>query len=127
MIFTSSSITSVIPQYPVCGLFLPSPKFGVILILAENFDPSFLIKFVLVLCSPDSLASLSHPKTFCKTISPGEKIETLLIPTNSSDGYPKTFSAPSFMFVIKPSISQIITLFIFFFLEFSNVHPESLK
>ena len=51
-ILTSSSITSVIPQYPVCGLFFPLPKFGVILIFAANFEPSFLIKLVLVICSP---------------------------------------------------------------------------
>ena len=83
---TSSSITSVIPQYPVWGLSFPSAKFGVILILAANFEPSFLIKLVFVVCSPVSLASLNHPRTFWRTISPGEKIDTLLIPTNSSEG-----------------------------------------
>ena len=49
-ILTSSSITSVIPQYPVWGLSLPSAKFGVIFILAANFEPSFLIKLVFVMC-----------------------------------------------------------------------------
>ena len=61
---TSSDISSVIPQYPVCGFSFPLAKFGVILIFAENSLPSFLTKFVLVTCSPVLLAFLSQPKTF---------------------------------------------------------------
>ena len=81
---TSSSIGTVTPQYPVCRLFFPLAKVGVILILAFNFFPSLFKKYVLVLCSPCLIAFESHIPTFCITISPGEKRDTLFFPTNSS-------------------------------------------
>ena len=54
----------------------------------------------------------SSSTIFINDISPGEKIETLLMLINSLELYPKIFSAWLFIFRIKPSISHIITLFI---------------
>ena len=46
-ISTFSSITSVIPQYPVWGLLLPLAKFGVILHFALNYLTMYLIIVML--------------------------------------------------------------------------------
>ena len=75
--FTSSFIGIVIPQYPVGGLLLPFLYVGVIFIAALNFLPSFLIKYVLVLCSPFFSAEESQTPTFWITTSPAENKETL--------------------------------------------------
>ena len=85
-IFTSSLIGIVIPQYPVWGLFFPFLKVGVIFIAALNLDPSFLIKYVLVLCSPSLIADESHFPTFWITTSPDENKDTLFLPISSSFG-----------------------------------------
>ena len=55
-ILTSSSIGTVIPQYPVCGLFFPFANVGVILISALNLLPFLFMKKVLVLYEPFLLA-----------------------------------------------------------------------
>ena len=59
--------------------------------------PSFFIKLVFVSYEPFSFAIFNQPKTFCKTISPGEKIETLML-INSLELYPK-FSQLGYSFL----------------------------
>jgi hypothetical protein len=61
---TSSSIGTVIPQYPVCGLFLPLAKVGVIFTAALNLLPSLFIKYVFVEYSPFFIDLDSQVPTF---------------------------------------------------------------
>ena len=68
--------------------------------------------------SPFLTAVSNHPATFCRTISPGEKIETRFMPINYSFLYPNICSAPSFIVSITPSISHVIVLFIYIYLKY---------
>ena len=115
--FTSSFIGIVIPQYPVGGLFLPFLYVGVIFMAAFHFVPSFLIKYVLVLCSPFFRAEESQTPTFWITTSPEENIETLFFPTSYSLVYPNNFSPSGFIVSISPSKSHVITLFMNIYLN----------
>ena len=108
---TSSFITSVTPQYPVCALSLPLANVGVILIFALIFSLFLFKKYVFPTYSPFLTASSNQPATFCKTISPGEKSDTLFLPIISSLEYPNICTAPSFIVNILPSISHVIVLF----------------
>ena len=84
---TSSLITSVTPLYPVCALSFPFANVGVILIFALIFSLFLFIKYVFPTYSPCLTASSNQPATFCKTISPGEKSDTLFLPIISSFCY----------------------------------------